>query len=214
MFLDPIDELASVASIGPDPLDGGRRFVPQALQDQLGTITVLDVCGMDDNGQQIAHGIDNNMPLAPFDPLACIIAAHPARFGCLDTLTVDDGRTGVRVTITRFPVALAQNCGDLTPRAVKAPLTEVIVHAVTVWIIARQILPLATAAHNIENGVDHPAHVQFKWASRSIVLQWQQGPNQSPFCIIHVAGVTLPNLGQWILLLGICGCVATPHFTK
>lgn len=63
----PSDERAAIAAIRPEfgqmPSGVGAEFA----EDQLGTIPVLDIGGMDDDLEEMTLCIDDNMPLAPAD---------------------------------------------------------------------------------------------------------------------------------------------------
>jgi hypothetical protein len=51
--------------------------VPQDRQDTFRPVAVLHIGGRDDDGQEQAEGIDQDMSLAPLDVLVRIIAADP-----------------------------------------------------------------------------------------------------------------------------------------
>jgi len=63
---------ALVAAIGVDALDEGEGAagLPQHGD---GAITVLNIGGMDDDAQEEAEGIDEDVAIAPFDLLARIV---------------------------------------------------------------------------------------------------------------------------------------------
>ena len=76
--LHPGDEFSGIASIRPDQ----RQRLEQAiflgfLQYQLRSIPVLHVRRMNDQRQDVAHCIDQNVPLPPFHLLRSIIATKP-----------------------------------------------------------------------------------------------------------------------------------------
>ena len=75
-FLGPLDQFAGVAPIGPDQLES-RELPDQLGQHQLGPVAVLEMGGMHDHGQKQAQGVYNDVPLAPFDLLAGVIAPRP-----------------------------------------------------------------------------------------------------------------------------------------
>jgi hypothetical protein len=75
-FLGPLDQFPGVSSIGPDQLEP-RELSDQLGQHQLGPVAVLDMGGMHDDGQKQAQGVYDNVPLAPFDLLAGVVAARP-----------------------------------------------------------------------------------------------------------------------------------------
>ena len=67
--------------------------------------SILNVCVVHNARQHVTLRIRHNIPLATFDLLAGVEAAWPARFCCLDALTIDDGRR-------RFFIATAQPARD------------------------------------------------------------------------------------------------------
>ncbi len=67
-----------VASIGEDGLDEGKRSARRAKQ-FAGAVAVLHVGGMDDDAQEQAERIDQDVALAPRDLLACIEALRVER---------------------------------------------------------------------------------------------------------------------------------------
>ena len=75
-FPDPVYEWSSIGPISPD-MPQPRKLVPQDRQDTFRPIAVLHIGGRDDDGQEQAEGIDQDMPLASLDVLVRIIAADP-----------------------------------------------------------------------------------------------------------------------------------------
>ena len=73
--LRPIDEFASVSAIGEHGFDKGPEAA-RGAQQGLGAVAVLDVAGMDLNVEQAAVGVGQDVPLAPRDLLARVIAAR------------------------------------------------------------------------------------------------------------------------------------------
>ena len=63
-----------IAAIGEDALDEGEEATRAAVEDQPGTIAILDVGRVDDDVQQEAERVDKNVPFAAFDLLARIVA--------------------------------------------------------------------------------------------------------------------------------------------
>ena len=93
--------------------------------------------------------IRHDMPLATLDLLAGVEAAWPARFCCLDALTIDDGRR-------RFFIATAQPARDAKEPfaeevkgvAVTKPV-EIILDSRESWKALRQQCPLAARRGDI-----------------------------------------------------------------
>ena len=72
----PIDQLPSVAPIGPDQLEPGVS-PGQSAQHQFGSVAVLDIRSVDNDRQKQAKRINYQMALAAGDLLARIIAPRP-----------------------------------------------------------------------------------------------------------------------------------------
>jgi hypothetical protein len=72
----PVDHLGGASPIGPDPVEPGE-LSDRLGQHQLGPVAVLDVGGVDDDGQEQAHRVYDDVPLASLDLLAGVVAARP-----------------------------------------------------------------------------------------------------------------------------------------
>ena len=65
--------VAAIAAVGKDALDEGEE--PARLgQHLVGTIAILDVGGMYHDAQQETERVDQDVPLAPLDLLARVVA--------------------------------------------------------------------------------------------------------------------------------------------
>ena len=73
---DPLDQLSSIASIGPDQPHAGKPLY-QFIDDQLRSISILDIGRMHHHRQQQPHGIYNDVSLSTVDLLASVIATRP-----------------------------------------------------------------------------------------------------------------------------------------
>ena len=73
---DPLDQLSSIASIGPDQPHAGKPPY-QFIDDQLRSISILDIGRMHHHRQQQPHGIYNDVSLSTVDLLASVIATRP-----------------------------------------------------------------------------------------------------------------------------------------
>jgi hypothetical protein len=63
-----------IAGIGEDPLDEGEKAARAPIENQPRPVAVLNIAGMDDDVQQKAKRIDQDVALAPGDLLARIVA--------------------------------------------------------------------------------------------------------------------------------------------
>jgi hypothetical protein len=73
---DPVDELPRVSAVGPDeakPLPS----LAEATEEELGSIAILDISGMNNDGDQQPERIDEEVPLSAVDLLARIVAMGP-----------------------------------------------------------------------------------------------------------------------------------------
>ena len=63
-----------ISGIGEDGFYEWEEAACAAIEHKPRTITILDIGGVDDNVQEEAERIDENVPLAPLDLLARVIA--------------------------------------------------------------------------------------------------------------------------------------------
>ena len=68
-----------VAGISEDALDEGKEAARASIEDKRGAVAILDIGGVDDDIQQEAERIDENMPLSARDLLARIKALRVER---------------------------------------------------------------------------------------------------------------------------------------
>jgi hypothetical protein len=71
-----LDELSCVSSIGPDELKSAESFA-QAFEDQFSAVAVLHGGFVDDDGDNQAECVDDNVAFSPVDLLARVISAKP-----------------------------------------------------------------------------------------------------------------------------------------
>jgi hypothetical protein len=98
----PVDQLSGITAVGPDPLQPGKRAA-QLLDYQPRAIPVLKASAMHDDHQDQPEGVDGDMPLAPFDVLAFVVAVGPpfcAVFTDWLSMMAADG-VGSRPSLTR-----------------------------------------------------------------------------------------------------------------
>ena len=77
MFLERVFELvAGIAAIGEDMAQPWEA-IPDGFEHIDGPIPVLDIGGMDEDEDEVAAGIGQDVALATLDLLARIIAANP-----------------------------------------------------------------------------------------------------------------------------------------
>ncbi len=74
--ISPLYQLSCIAAIGPDQLEP-RKSPHQFRKHKLGSVSVLDIRSMDDNGQKQSQSVYYDMALASRDFLARIVATRP-----------------------------------------------------------------------------------------------------------------------------------------
>lgn len=68
----PIHQLPRISTVGPDPLETGKA-AGQFLQNQLGSVSILDIRRMNHAVQDQPERVNDDVPLAPLDFLARIV---------------------------------------------------------------------------------------------------------------------------------------------
>src|SRR5947209_8015012 len=133
---------AAIDAVGKDMPQLGKALA-QALQQRHGTMDILNVGGMNVNGQQQAVGVGDDMTLAPVDAFAGIKPARPAGLRRRSTLAVNDAGCRSRLASEFAPRSPNQSAHDPLPEAGIAPSIEVALDR-RVWReFARQGAPLA-----------------------------------------------------------------------
>jgi hypothetical protein len=105
------DELiAAVNPVGKDMAQLGEP-ASQSLQKRYRSMAILNVGGMNVDGEQKAIGVGDDMPLAPVGTFAGIVASGAAGLGRRCTLTVEDRCRRPGLT-PEFPAGLPNQRGD------------------------------------------------------------------------------------------------------
>src|SRR5438132_462768 len=124
---------AVVDTVGEEMAQPGKQLV-DGLDDQHGTIAILDIGGVHRGADQQTASIGHNVALTPFDLLGRIprVAAlprprtgsttRPAALGGLGRLTVDDPRRWARFAAGRLARLQQQRKIDLLEQAVVSPI--------------------------------------------------------------------------------------------
>src|SRR5215469_2461298 len=153
--LDPVlaFPFAVVTGIQPDMAQPGKLFCC-ALYYEHHAITIHDVSWMHLGFEHEALGIDEQMPFAPFDFLACVIAARATQTNGFDTLAVDDACTWLRFT-AHLCTRLLTQCGMKPfPQTLLPPQTKIVIDRFPGRQIVRQQAPCASASQQIEHSID------------------------------------------------------------
>ncbi len=72
----PFNQFASITTVRPNQLQASMPPMELA-QHQLGSVAILNVGGMNNDGQYQPQRVDDNMPLATVDLLARVVAMRP-----------------------------------------------------------------------------------------------------------------------------------------
>ena len=84
-----LELLTAINPVGTDMMQLGEA-ASQPLQQGDSPMNILNVGGMDIDGQQKAVGVGDNMPLAPVNALAGIVSSRTAGLRSWRALTVND----------------------------------------------------------------------------------------------------------------------------
>src|SRR5512139_297457 len=156
--LGPLDQGARVAAVGPDVFDAPARRLGKERGEQLpGSIAILNVGGQERHEEHEADRVDQEMALATIDLLAGVVAPLVAGLGALDTLAVEDGRTGMSVATFDQAHVFPQVGVNLRPQPVALPYAEVVVDRPPRGEVGRQVAPLARRLDQIEDRVEELA---------------------------------------------------------
>src|SRR6218665_141189 len=86
-FAEPVFQLASVTSVRPDHFEPAK---PQGLLEEgLGSISILQTSGMNDDAEDQSQGVDQQVTFSPQNLLACIEATLATLASPLNALAVD-----------------------------------------------------------------------------------------------------------------------------
>ena len=141
---------------------------------------------MDDACDQYAGGVGEKMSFAALDLLARIKTARPAGFGGFDRLTIDDAGRGARLATSRFARLQQQLEIDPLQHPAVTPSIEIMLHRRIGRKLPRQLPPLASGPHHIEQRIDHAAHFRFRRASQPGARR-QPCRDYRPFAIAQIA---------------------------
>ena len=119
---------ALIAGVGEDAFDEREGAARRSIEDQERAVAVLHIGGMDDDVQEQAERVDQDVPLAAGDLLGAVVAAVVGRLGGLDRLAVDAAGAGRRLPTRLAADLLAQGVVDGLPGPVGGPSDEVVIN--------------------------------------------------------------------------------------
>src|SRR5712692_7516610 len=163
----------------------GRDVIEQARSRH----SIIESGTGNQDGQQQAQRIDQQMPLAPVDFFAAIIPAlRAAHLGGLDRLTVDAGSTGGRLAPGCHTNPLAQGLDQLRPCPIVTPLGKIVIDGALGQQIMRQHIPLAATSVEVEQGIQDFPHVDLPRAPSSWVLfgGWDHRSHDCPLLVRQI----------------------------
>src|SRR5262249_16578032 len=151
--------VSAVRTIGKDHFQSVEPRFESAenSEDKHGSIVVLDIGRMDNEGEHQAKRVNNDMALASVNLLARIVTSHAAYLRRLDGLTVDNCSAGRRLASHAVPKLVPQRFMNPVPCPVVAPAKENPVNRLPVREFVRQKPPRAAAAYNVDNRVKDSA---------------------------------------------------------
>jgi hypothetical protein len=154
----PVDQVAGVAGVGPHQADRGKDR-PDDPHQQVAGVAVLHVGAGDQHGQQQPGGVSDDVPLAPVDLLAGVVAATgPAdRVGAAHGLGVHQRRRRLRGAALDQADLLPQRVVDAVECPVAGPDGEVVAHQRPGWEVRRQGPPDAAVVGEVADRVDDVA---------------------------------------------------------
>ena len=186
-----VPELVSgIAPIGEDMPQPGEVLTDR-FEHINGAVAVLNVGGMDENEDEEATGVCQDMPLPAFDLLACVITTRPATFRGFDRLAVDHTGAGRGFSPLDFAQVHHQHHVDRIEEASIAPGVEIAAHCRYRRKAFGQQPPRATARNNVEQRIQHLAHVRRPPPTAGLGRRDERS-HQNPLPIRHIAWITQP----------------------
>ena len=152
-FFDPLRKgIAGVATIHPQKAQRGEPGQHLA-QNRLRPVPFRCAGWSHRHPEHQPQSINQQMPLAAFDPLGVDITnASPMTIG-LHTLAIQNRRRRLRSFVVGFPDEDAQRVGEGRPLVVKSPFSEDMVNGFPRWKVHGQIAPRDAALNDIEDGI-------------------------------------------------------------
>src|SRR5262245_19761206 len=141
MQQNPSHQLTPIIAVNPE----AAQFLAapaQPLKQEPSPSRVRNRSGSDNDGQQQAQGIDQQMSFAPIDLFALVIAPDTGDLSGFDALAIQTARGRVLVTPPLSSHLGAQGVVDPLPRPLLLPLAKIMIDALPVGILLGQHPPL------------------------------------------------------------------------
>src|SRR5882724_2685168 len=182
---------AVVDTVGEEMAQPGKQLV-DGLNNQHGTIAVLDIGGVHLGTNQQTRSIGHNMTLAAFDLLCRIVNTRPAALGRLYPFTFDDPRRWAGFTTRRLARLQQQLEIDLLKQAIVSPIVEIALHRRERGKVLGQHPPLAAGPRDIQDRVKHGSQLNLTRPAQRLGRRHMR-LDQPPFSIGQIACVA-PSL--------------------
>ncbi|MBV8074794.1 MAG: recombinase family protein, partial [Planctomycetaceae bacterium] len=189
-----LEPVVVVLRVGPQQLQPATVFGCQLTQDLGGERLVIGRGDRDHDDQQQPQGVHDDVSLPPGDLLAPVGAPLVGDLGRLDGLAVAAPGAGRRLLPGGDPHLPTQGVEDLLPGAVGLPLGEVVGNGALGRQVVGEQIPLAAAAVEVEDGVEHLPHVDR--AGPADGVDGDQGRDDFPLLVGQVGGVGLTHRGR------------------
>ncbi len=125
-LLGPGHQLPGVTTVRPDQCQT-LEPISDPLEQQLGSITVLNSRRVNHNGENQSHDVHRQMSLASGDLFARVVTVDPALLIGLGRLAVKDRGSGFGVSTRLNPNLVSERLMDQFPGSITLPATRVIV---------------------------------------------------------------------------------------
>ena len=184
----PRQELATVRAIYPHTAELFARAT--TLEDYACAVTILDRCSRDRYRQDQTERIDEQVTLATHALLPCVKATDTWPRGSLDTLAIQTARRWMFMAPCPAADLSTEGIMDAVPRAVIAPLAEIVIDTLPLGVLTRQHPPLDTSDNDVKDRVHNAPHIQCTWSSTGS-CQWNQIFDMIPLAVGQVGWVGL-----------------------
>src|SRR5216683_5456785 len=129
-------------------------------------MAILNIGGMNVDGEQKTIGVGDDMPLTPVNTFAGVVASRATGLGRRCALTVNDRCcwSGLAAKLTaRLP---NQSCNDFLPSPGIAPGIKIALNRRVRRKFLRQRPPLTSGGQNEEDRLHHLAQVHLPWPAQ------------------------------------------------
>jgi hypothetical protein len=187
LLLPAVHEIPAVPAVRPH-VRQPPAFLPGCLQHPIGAIPVCDIRRMHDQRDEMALGVNQDVPLGTGYLFPPIEAAVAAGFSRLHTLAVDDPGTRLRVTPHSLSCADTEGVVDTDEGAIECPGVEVVPRGVPIGKVDRQQPPRTAGTVEIEEGIDDLTEIDGRRPSQTPVALHER-TDQRPLVVSQISRV-------------------------